>query len=300
MRACVRFRLPSGQTADACPGDLVGRLWSAAVRLDDPRLSEAHALVSLRGSTLKLLALRGALAVGGIAVTEVVLRPGITIALVQDLALEVLAVELPDHALALGGFGARPVVLAASVYSVLPGPPPQLVPRYLAEAPAHLWSTGLGWTVQRAGQGPEPLEAGRSLALPGLRIDVLRVEGTDAGLPETTLRGRLHPPVRIVTRYDSVQLHREGLPVALLSGAAARLVSELAGMGGLAGWEVISGELWPGETDRVLLRQKWDRTLQTLRGRIRESGLRPDLIRANGAGHLELVLLPGDTVEDES
>jgi hypothetical protein len=300
MRACVRFRLPTGQIADACPGDLVGRLWSAAIRLDDPRLSEAHALVSLRGNTLKLMALRGALAVGGFAVTEVVLQPGIVVELAQGLALEVLEVELPDHALALTGFGPRPQVLAASVYSVLSGPPPQLIPRYLAEAAAHLWSTGLGWTVQRAGQDAEPLESDTVLDVQGLGIAVVRVEGTDAGLPETTLRGRLHPPVRILTRYDTVQLHRDGMPVAILAGTAARLVSELAGMGGLAGWEVIAGELWPGEADRVLLRQKWDRTLQTLRAKIREFGLRPDLIRADGKGHLELVLLPGDRLEDES
>jgi hypothetical protein len=296
MRACVRFRLPDGQTADACPGDLVGRLWSAAIRLDDPRLSEAHALVSLRGSALKLLALRGGLEVGGVAVTEVVLQPGVAVVLARDLVLEVLAVELPDRALALTGFGSRPVVLAASVYSVLPGP--HLVPRYVPEARAHLWSTGLGWTFQRAGTVAEPLVAGTDVDLGELVVGVVEVESAQAGLPETRLRGRLHPPLRIVARYDTVQFHREGVPVAIVSGAAARLISELAAMGGLAGWEVVAGELWPGEPDRVLLRQKWDRTLQTLRTKIREHGLRPDLVRADGKGHLELVLLPGDQLED--
>ena len=39
-------------------GDLIGRLPSAALVVDDPRVSEAHAIVSLRRAALHLLALR--------------------------------------------------------------------------------------------------------------------------------------------------------------------------------------------------------------------------------------------------
>ncbi len=63
MRAFVRFQLPDGTQRDLYPGDIIGRLWSAALHVDDARVSEAHALVSLRGRELQLLALRGRFAV---------------------------------------------------------------------------------------------------------------------------------------------------------------------------------------------------------------------------------------------
>lgn len=65
MQVFARFRLPDDRLVDAAPGDILGRLPTAAVRLNDPRISEAHALVSLRGRTLRLLALRGRFAVAG-------------------------------------------------------------------------------------------------------------------------------------------------------------------------------------------------------------------------------------------
>ena len=272
MRACVRFRLPGGQTADACPGDLVGRLWLAAVRLDDPRLSEAHALVSLRGTTLQAMALRGALAVGGVAVTEVVLVPGLVVELAVGLVLEVVDVELPDHALALAGFGPRPQVLVASVYTILAGPPAP--PR--AEVPSGRAGAPLehGARLDGAAGRQRPGAAGgghdaRRCGGPGGRGPG---RGGGRGAAGDDAPRSVDPRVRIVTRYDSVQLHRDALRWWILAGGAARLVSELAAMGGLAGWEAIAGELWPGEADRVLLRQKWDRTLQTLRGKIRNTG----------------------------
>ena len=59
MRARVRLRLDSGEVRQLVSGDIIGRIWGAALRLDDPQISEAHALVSMRGTALKLLALRG-------------------------------------------------------------------------------------------------------------------------------------------------------------------------------------------------------------------------------------------------
>ena len=63
------------------PGDLVGRIWSAALRLDDPGVSEAHALVSLRGEELWLLGLRGRFLVEGQPRTEVAMAPGMRVRL---------------------------------------------------------------------------------------------------------------------------------------------------------------------------------------------------------------------------
>jgi|GEM_PF-4421477 len=48
MRAFVRFLLPDGSARELSHGDVIGRLASAELPLDDERLSEAHAMVRLR------------------------------------------------------------------------------------------------------------------------------------------------------------------------------------------------------------------------------------------------------------
>jgi pSer/pThr/pTyr-binding forkhead associated (FHA) protein len=63
--AYCRIRLSDGRVVDLGPGDIIGRLETATLRINEPQLSEAHALVSLRGEQLVLLALRGVVSVGG-------------------------------------------------------------------------------------------------------------------------------------------------------------------------------------------------------------------------------------------
>ena len=76
MRVAAEVRLPDGSARELRPGDIIGRMRGAALCLDDPRISEAHALVSLRGSTLRLLALRGRMSVDGKPRSDAVLEPG--------------------------------------------------------------------------------------------------------------------------------------------------------------------------------------------------------------------------------
>ncbi|MEL6348923.1 MAG: FHA domain-containing protein, partial [Myxococcota bacterium] len=77
--AYVRFKLTDGRTVDLGPGDIIGRLAGAALRLNEAHISEAHALVSLRGDQLMLLALRGVLSVNGRPCASVVLQPGVVV-----------------------------------------------------------------------------------------------------------------------------------------------------------------------------------------------------------------------------
>ena len=157
MSPYVIFRLPSGEMVKATPGSILGRLSSASVRIDDPRVSEAHALVSLRGSELKLLTLRGSLRVEGRRDADVVLEAGLRIHLARGVELKVVAVELPSSMTALQlrsqgkPFGEQ-VELTRSVYSILPQPEPQIVSRYTQNAPAHVWNTSDGWCIRLAGQ----------------------------------------------------------------------------------------------------------------------------------------------------
>ena len=82
-------------------GDLIGRTPTAAVVLDDPRVSEAHAIVSLRKDELRLLALRRLVLVEGKPTEEVVLRPGLAITIVDGLVLTVAQVHAPAAVLAV-------------------------------------------------------------------------------------------------------------------------------------------------------------------------------------------------------
>jgi hypothetical protein len=258
--AHVVLRAPDGTVYRLVPGDLIGRVWTAALTVEDARVSEAHALVSLREGALVLLALRRLLRVEGREVRQVVLSPGLEVELADGVGLRVDAVELPETVLALEGAGLGRRILAGAAFLRL-GPPPELLPRYTPEARAQLW------------------------------LREAEKNGTEVGLDT---------PLRIVARHVTVHLHREGQPVCVLAGVPGRILSELAVMGVPVGWEVLAGLVWPEERDRGALRRRWDVHLGRLRSKLREARIREDLVRADGCGNLELVLAERDVVEDQT
>ena len=77
-------------------------------------------------------------------------------------------------------------------------------------------------------------------------------------------------------------------------------MSEVVAFDGPVPWEVLAKELWPGEDDRNLLRRKLDVNLSRLRKKLRDARIRPDLVRSDGFGHVELFLHDGDRVEDRT
>lgn len=210
----------AGRAVTLGPGGRVGRLDRAELRLDDPRVSELHAYVSVRGGRLVLLALRGALTVDGIAVSEVLLERGVVVGLCPGLQLEVAEVMLGE--------------VGDSAASTAP-------------------------TVGRAGE----------------------------------------QPLRLTLRYDSASIAPVVGSPLMVAGLSARLLSELALCGGAARWEVLAAELWPEEQDFGLLRPRWDKQLAALRRKLREAGLRDDLIQSVG-GQVQLALLPHDSLDCEA
>lgn len=298
MRSYVRLRLPDGGLCELGHGDLIGRLWTAALCLDDARVSEAHAMVSLRGQELCLLALRRRFAVDGQIRSQIELEPGMRIELAEGLVLEVEEVVLPAELLALEGEG-LPRQTLPRVCSIVTRPTLQLVPRHVAEAPAQVWSLGDRWRV-RVGEGPtRELEPGLSFTVEGVEIHAVTVPLASAGEVATRVAGGIHAPLRIITRYESVHIQREGEAVVVISGIAARLISELVAFGGPTGWELVARELWAEEDDRHALRRKWDIALTRLRRKLRDARIRGDLIRADGNGNIELCLTEADLVEDQ-
>lgn len=100
----VQLEGPDGPIILA-PGDLIGRGDVCALRLDDPHVSEANALVSLRGGGLVLLRLRGHLAehpdIANPADAIALHGGGQVVRVGKDVDLKVMAVTLPGDGFAV-------------------------------------------------------------------------------------------------------------------------------------------------------------------------------------------------------
>lgn len=298
LRPHVRLRLPDGSLAELEHGDLIGRVWSAALSLDDPRISEAHALVSLREGSFWLLALRRRVAVDGVAVSEVRLEPGLRVGLADQLDVVVDEIAVPDTALSLSAEGLPDTVLPA-VCSVRATPRPQLAGRYEPDAPCLIWTSGEHWQIRLHG-AQRVLSHDDQFTLDGVAFRVRRVALAAAGPQVTLLQGGVHSPLHLVCAYDSVQIHREGEPIFGLAGVQARIVCELASIGAPVSWLAVAREVWPDDSVEASLRKRWDVALARLRARLRAARVRTDLIRADGKGLFELALQRDDRIEDRS
>lgn len=116
MIAGVWLRLNDEAPVFLGAGELVGRNPVAGLMVDDASVSEAHALVSLRGGRFVLLGLRGVFTVDGgtTPVRRIELRPGQVIHLSRHAKLRVDDVRLPDTVLWLVGPGGRAEQLASA------------------------------------------------------------------------------------------------------------------------------------------------------------------------------------------
>jgi hypothetical protein len=290
----VRFRLPDGTTATVSPGGLIGRAASAELKIANPEVSEAHALISLRGHQLHMLSLRRWIILDGERCSSIALKPGQRIFLSQTVVLEVEAIELPDHVLTLSCNDRELCALTESVYSLTSGPAGvRAVPEYLPTADAHLWGDSEGFTLRVGDQPPAPVRPGTEWRQDGHRLRITARPLGDGALSTRSI-GQNDPPLTIVARYDTVYIHTPGRPPAVLSGLLARIVSELVTIGKLVAWEAVAREIWGDESDRNVMRQNWDRNMRRLRAHLREAG-RPD-----GRCNVEIYLLPQDRVVDET
>lgn len=298
MQAYVCLRAPDGTQHELVHGDLIGRLASAAMALDDARISEAHAMVSLREGELRMIALRGGLAIDGCAQSEVTLRDGLEIVIAKGLVIEVLRVHLPERVLGVEvpGQAARPLASVASIVARAPW----VVAGHVETATAWLWSTGSTWRCREGDQPARPLEPGSVFEVGGQTLRIVSMPLSHASLVATRAVGGVATPLRLSANFDTAHIHREGAAPLVLSGVHARMVSELVALGGPAPWKVVAELLWPGEDDVDLLRSRFDVALSRLRRRLREARIRTDLVHSNGTGHVELLLYPQDHVEDHT
>jgi len=294
MRAHVSISVAGGPPHLLVHGDLVGRLRTARLPIDDPRVSEAHALVSLRGGELKLLALRGRLRVDGQALTSVVLTPGLRISLAPGVDLDVGDVVLPEEVVGLVGAG-LPRQPLDGVRSLFLRPRPRLEVGVVTGADAVLWGEDDAYRVRLPATGEErALALGDDFTVAGVTLSLVPIRLRDASVP-STLGGAA--PLHLIASYDTVQLHQSEFS-CVIGGIGARIVCELLDLGGPVSWEVLASELWGADEDRADLRPRFDMAMTRLRRRLRGSGIRDDLVVLTGTGQVELVLRTGDRVED--
>lgn len=297
MRAFVSIRSAAGQH-ELGHGDIIGRLRSAALHLDDPRISEAHAMVSVRGDALKLMALRGRVfevdVEAGTAreANDITLRDGLDLGLGPDVILHVEEVFVPETVLAIEGPGVLRYPLQA-VMSLYLLPIPRILPGFHGDAPAVIWGEGGSWRLRKQGARAEILEAGSSFALGDLTFSVVEMPTAQSGVGGTVYPDQ---PLRIVVSYDTAEIHA-GERVTLLSGVQARILTELVAFDGPAPWDVLAGEVWGAGIDRVQLRARFDMAMLRLRKRLREGAVRDELVVSTGTGQVQLLLRAGDVVD---
>jgi hypothetical protein len=156
------------------------------------------------------------------------------------------------------------------------------------------------WWLQRRGEaGPIAVVPDEAITIDGLRLLPVLLPLTDANTPATHLH-ILAQPLKLVARFHSVHIVRDGEAPLLLDGVAARIVSELVLLGGPTAWDVVARDIWKEPIALPVLRGRWDAQLSRLRSRLRGAGIRPDLVRSDRHGFVELVLHPDDVVVDEA
>ncbi len=248
---------------------------------------------------LKLVGLRGRFVVDGRNLAEAVLHPGQVVALSEGTSLTAIDVQVPEDLLALQHptFGVR---VLSGVMSLVADPTPDLLPGAAREAAATVWGDGLAWFLRPAGGADRLLAPGDVVDVAGIPLNVTLVPTSGGGHRTASGAGRIGPPLSIIARYDSVHLHLGDQHALVLDGIVARIVSDLAVAAVPMAWTSLAAELWPDEPDPAILRRNWDGALSRLRRKLRDAGLRQDLVRPDYRGNFELVLHPGDAVHDET
>jgi len=299
----VRLRLADDSVWELASGDLIGRCKLAALPLNAPHISEAHAMVSLRGSQMRLLALRGRVTVHGKFESEIALARGTRFVLGGRTAVLVEEVILPDVVLALAWHieGRHERHVLEGVTSLVIDPTPRLVRGFDPDATATFWTRGSDWWA-RVGGEDRRLSAGDAIEVPGrTRLDVTVVNVPLGALARhATGPARDEEPLTLTLRYESVHIWRDSSLALSLDGIPARIVSELALMRAPVAWEVVAQEVWPGIADRSDLRERWDSALARLRKKLAAGRVRTDLVRSTMNGNVELMLGVDDVIVDES
>lgn len=296
MRAIAVFALSDQEDVVVLgPGDIIGRADWAALSLEDARISEAHAMISLRGQSLKLLALRGRFRVKGKVCTEVTLISGMVIELADDVTLTCQETSLPQTlpGLALEGL---PVIALTNTLSVYMGSPPRVKHGYRPDADMCFWSFGDSWRVVVDGQAPQPVSVGQTWRIDGRLVEVVDVPTTVA--EHAITRSVLRLPLSFEVINNVVRVTREGDEPLRISGIPGRILAAVLKNEHQMHWQAIVDEVWPNDMSmESALRRRFDVGVSRLRTCLRQLvSENEQLIELDGAGIFALKLTTQDKV----
>jgi len=291
-RTSVTFSLDSGLSVELEPGDLIGRATMCALRVADSRISEAHAMVSRRREGLVLLALRGRMSVDGKPRTRISLELGARALLAGFFPLVVASVHLPTQRLVVvPEVGGAHLPLSRIVTFYDDSRPP--VGWFDPDGAAHILGGAQGPRLRRAGHPDTALVAGGTYALQGSAGFKLVTVEASVSEASTSDQGNFDQSLKIIVRFDTVNIASEGGKGVTFDGSAARIISELAEIKAPLAWSELALILWDSPPDDAS-RHRWDQLLLRIRSKLRAAGIRADLLRSNRKGLVELVLGPGD------
>lgn len=299
MVPAVRLLLPSGRVGELPIGATIGRSPYSAVRLDDPEISEAHALLSWRAGELRLVALRRRFSLRGHVAEEARLYEGDEIELAPGIVVEVLEVRMPRDLLVVEGPG-LPSQLLPDVAAIVLGPPPSLSTRLVPDAAAILWqSTDAAAAPRVRARFPDGSET--ELGLDGVVLVgglpfVVRAVPTGTVADAATGRASERAALSIeLDGEDVVRISDLARDVEFV-GVQGRLLNVLARARAACDWPTLAGRVWSDRGDWDALRSRLDTTVSRIRRRLREVGFQPALVRTDGAGCFVLALEGKDSV----
>lgn len=263
---------PGGSIIRAQPGDVVGRGLFAPIPVLHPKVSEAHAVLSVRAA-LVLLPARGRLFVGGDPVELVELRAGDEVALCRDgsARLEILEVIAPTQGVGLS-LGDRPPVrlVDGACYSLIREGESWIV-RSDADK-AVIWQAEGSWYLEFEGT-PRALELGASWFWRGDELRVVLCDGAAPWTQRTTTPGAegsqdLQYRVTLVAtasgmRVDAVR--DDGRVVGSLAGRPGELLALLLASPQRQPWEPVARRVWGRGEEFDRLQDNWHANLRKVR-----------------------------------
>ena len=269
-------------------GDIIGRMELAALPIEDARISEAHAMISLREGELRLLALRGRFRVRGELCAQIALAPGLEIELAQGISLIIHEVHLPDEVLGIEIPGLSRMALPQTM-TLFAGSPPSIRPGYDSSGDAIFWTLDGDHRVTLPDQQTKQLQTGDKLQIKDLQVQIVSIPVNYASRTKTI---PFHASsLKLEVLENSVRIVQDETSSALISGLPGKILGALLLHGPTMTWEQIVEFVWPGDCSLELaLRRRFDCNLARLRARLQRLGMPAQMIRMSGTGLVTLEL----------
>lgn len=286
----VLLDTPDGERHRLHAGELIGRGVRCALSFTDPRISEAHAMLSLRNGGFWLLGLRGTVWNGRRWGPEVEVTPHQELRLADGVTLRVHEVDLPTTLLALEGIGDDPLILTHDTLS-LRASPFAMRAGFDGDADAWIWSSEGHWLLRDASGDIRVLEIGLPIQLGANRLTVVGVP-LQAGQAGQTIRQRAaHPPLDIEVGMQQTSVRCGSRSVVLIgrSHDIFRLTAVLTrDKGEPVHWSDIAGRIWRVNATP----DNWYHNRARLGTKLKNAGMPGDLVQMD-RGLVSLALRPG-------